>query len=383
MKVTSRRLLTSSQPLSTESPQAAVSLTFDDGYLSDFNHAFPILKDNGVKASFGIISNQIGAPGRLGAEEIKEMSDYGMDIVSHTKSHPSDMRELTNAELIDELALSKVEIEEITGRECHSLLVPNSNWNETTEPKGKPYYKAIRGHGHNMFPYGTSVRPHFLTSFSVESNHTLEEAKALVDLAIETKGWLIFMFHRLVTENPSGSQWLVSDFEGLIEYIASLSPNKLDVLNLPEGINRCYSYRSYQNENLFVNPKFKPLLGGSPLTTKAREQGEPNSISFAENNKVVITHSSSTTSTARQIPFVEPGARYSFECTVEAENVVGAGGATIRENTTGTTGEWVKGTSSRRLRIIFTAVNRHATIWLYLTNASGTARFSDPVLKRI
>ena len=51
------------------------------------HNAFPILKEFNMKATIFIISSYINRDLYLTSDEIKEMSDYGIDIESHTVSH--------------------------------------------------------------------------------------------------------------------------------------------------------------------------------------------------------------------------------------------------------------------------------------------------------
>ncbi len=60
-----------------------IMLTFDDGYSEHYKIVFPELKKRNMKGVFGIVPNFRG----IEWSHIKEMSDNGMEIVSHTMSH--------------------------------------------------------------------------------------------------------------------------------------------------------------------------------------------------------------------------------------------------------------------------------------------------------
>lgn len=60
-------------------------------------------------------------------EMIKEMSDFGMTISSHSISHPYLAREYPyrgDAWLMSQLSDSKKQIEDITGKECYAFAYP-------------------------------------------------------------------------------------------------------------------------------------------------------------------------------------------------------------------------------------------------------------------
>ena len=78
-----------------ELPQKPVCITFDDGYLSNYEIAYPILKEFGFKATISVIGTSVGKETykdtdtviipHFGVKESKEMLSSGLiDIQSHT-----------------------------------------------------------------------------------------------------------------------------------------------------------------------------------------------------------------------------------------------------------------------------------------------------------
>ncbi|MDU4145224.1 polysaccharide deacetylase family protein, partial [Clostridium sp.] len=66
-------------------PEKSILITFDDGYMDNYTNAFPILKELDMKATIFVITSVIDEGSYyLSSERIKEMSDYGIDIESHT-----------------------------------------------------------------------------------------------------------------------------------------------------------------------------------------------------------------------------------------------------------------------------------------------------------
>ena len=62
-------------------------LTFDDGWLGNYLHVFPILKNFGFSAFFFIALDRIGKNGFMTWELIRTLKDHDMAIASHTMSH--------------------------------------------------------------------------------------------------------------------------------------------------------------------------------------------------------------------------------------------------------------------------------------------------------
>lgn len=73
----------------TPLPPNPVVLTFDDGYIDHYTTVFPTLQEYGFTGTFFIITGYADAnnPEYLNWAQIREMSDAGMSMEPHTKSH--------------------------------------------------------------------------------------------------------------------------------------------------------------------------------------------------------------------------------------------------------------------------------------------------------
>ena len=75
-------------------PAKSILITFDDGYMDNYDKAFPILKDLNMVATIFCIASNLDGTYYLSNEAIIEMSNYGIDIESHTVTHPK-LNEMT------------------------------------------------------------------------------------------------------------------------------------------------------------------------------------------------------------------------------------------------------------------------------------------------
>lgn len=105
-----------------------VSLTFDDGWESDYIIAFPVLKRYNINATFFVTSGWIDQKGYLRASWIKDMSDSGMEIGSHTVTHPY-LTDLSKKRVYDEFRISKNILENILGKEVSGVSIPGGAYN--------------------------------------------------------------------------------------------------------------------------------------------------------------------------------------------------------------------------------------------------------------
>ena len=100
-----------------------IVLTFDDGFSSDFELVYPILKEMNITATFFIVSDFVGTKGYMTWENIKQLSDSGMEIASHSATHKY-LNTLNDKELFFELKNSKMKIEQMIGKEVDSFAYP-------------------------------------------------------------------------------------------------------------------------------------------------------------------------------------------------------------------------------------------------------------------
>ena len=111
------------------------AVTFDDGYASVYDHAFPSLAERGMTATVYVVASTIGGTNewdqRLGdriepmmsAGQIKRMADSGFEIGSHGLAH-AHLPALADSDLAREMRDSKHLLEDITGRPVVSFSYP-------------------------------------------------------------------------------------------------------------------------------------------------------------------------------------------------------------------------------------------------------------------
>ena len=103
-----------------------LAISFDDGVRSHYEHAFPALAEQGMMATFFIITDCVGRPGYVTWSELREMRKAGMSIQSHTRSHPF-LSELDAGGLREELVGSKATLDDALSQDTDQLALPGGD----------------------------------------------------------------------------------------------------------------------------------------------------------------------------------------------------------------------------------------------------------------
>ena len=123
-----------------ELPENPIAITFDDGYLSNYEIAYPILKELNIPATIFIVTSTVGldeSSGKVSTphftwDQAREMQESGIiDIHSHSHSHKK-LDDMSLAELQFELRMSKYLIERNLEKYCYVFSYPYGRYNEGT-----------------------------------------------------------------------------------------------------------------------------------------------------------------------------------------------------------------------------------------------------------
>ena len=116
-------------------------ITFDDGYVDTLTNALPILQKNGFGATCYFISQRKGHYNDWDAaalnvrkplmndEQVNAWHAAGMEVGAHSQTHPR-LTSCTDAELINEIAGSKADLEALTGSGVTQFCYPYGDLDE-------------------------------------------------------------------------------------------------------------------------------------------------------------------------------------------------------------------------------------------------------------
>lgn len=192
--------------------KAAVTLTFDDGTLDQYEVAAPLLGKAGIRATFFLITG----PRRSGVwmdgahpralfswSDALEIAKMGHEIGSHGISH-SDLRRLwwkrDRKRIEGELEKSRAEILQhipqkyLPGGAGLSFSWPYWRTTQDLEQMAGQYYVAGRS-GEGALPLEAIRRPLAIHSKRIMSHDSIETWSRHVEKVRESKGWLLLSLH--------------------------------------------------------------------------------------------------------------------------------------------------------------------------------------------
>jgi len=123
-------------------PERPVVITFDDGYMDNYENALPILQEYKFPATIFVVSGFVGKTNQwdmklgftqkplMGWNEIREIKKYGLTIGSHTIHHPF-LTKLDKNSAKKEIEVSKKQIEDKIGLPVEHFAYPYGDMNET------------------------------------------------------------------------------------------------------------------------------------------------------------------------------------------------------------------------------------------------------------
>ena len=192
-------------PRKESAPKCIVTYTFDDGLLDQYELAYPMFREAGLKATFFIIGSKIGNPDGMRSKaesrtptmtwaQIREMAECGMEIASHGWAH-GKYSKMDRTAIFDDMRKNQVAIKENAGVECRSFAAP--------------YNAKAGGDGLDVREIAKEAGLHFFRMHqkAAGGKMTAERMNEMVEKAEKNGEWLVFMIHGIARgydawENP-------------------------------------------------------------------------------------------------------------------------------------------------------------------------------------
>lgn len=197
----------------TSADRKRILITFDDGYESIYNNAYPIMQGFEQSGCVFIITGFVGEKNKwdyslgkrfqhLSWEQIQEMQRYGFEFGSHTVSH-RDLTKLKPPYVKYELEKSKKTLEDKLGKAIIALSYPFGRFNEQVQEIAQNVgYKLVFGF-HPQF--NVSENPDFPTVFRMPIYRIDNLFSLKTKIGQGSLYWLMEMRDRIINQFSIGT----------------------------------------------------------------------------------------------------------------------------------------------------------------------------------
>lgn len=175
--------------------RAILTLTFDDGWESQYTTAWPLLNNYGFLGTFYITTGFVNTSQYMSAAQITSLRNAGNQISAHTITHPH-LTTVTDTQLTAELRDSQTYLKNTFGVAANDFASPYGEVDTRVINVVKNYYRSHRGviSGYNYKDtfdiYDLKVQNVLLTTNPSDVNAWIMEAK-------RTNTWLILVYHEV------------------------------------------------------------------------------------------------------------------------------------------------------------------------------------------
>ncbi|HSW66285.1 MAG TPA: Ig-like domain-containing protein [Bacillota bacterium] len=176
--------------------RAIVTLTFDDGWRSQYTNGLPLLQKYHMPGTFYIISGVLGDPDYMTNAMLQTIKGGGNEIADHTVSHPH-LPTLTVAQLDQEFGNSQTTLRNLLGNDgvvASNLASPYGEYNATVLTEAKKYFRS-----HRSTDDGYNSKDNFdiynIKVQNIVDATTPAQVAAWVAQAQADKTWLVLVYH--------------------------------------------------------------------------------------------------------------------------------------------------------------------------------------------
>lgn len=221
-------------------PSAKVVIMMDDGWISQYNDAFPLLLERGLKGNIGVIPTWIGDTPEPTWEKIMSLSQldelyrYGWDLFNHTYTHPN-LATKTADEAVKQVVDCKNWLNDKGyTRAADILAYPYGGHNTVVVDALRPHIRYARTliEGLESNPKNTPLRGKTRNVVQLSA----DIIKGYVDEAINTGQTLVLCSHMFATTPTHSMQYKKADFITVLDYIKS-KKDLIENVTVSEWVN--------------------------------------------------------------------------------------------------------------------------------------------------
>ncbi len=204
-----------------------VSLTFDDGWMSQYTTARTILNTAGLKGNFNIITTATNESdgdtsdplNYMDPAQVLELAADGHEIGAHSRTHPS-LPTLSGAALTAEIQGPKDDLIAMGINPVQSFVYPYGEYSDDV-------VQAVKDAGYtnartvNDGYTDKATDPYLLSVQNVLQTTTVDQVKQWIDTAIAQRTWLLLVLHGV---DNTGDEYGTTPevLQGIVDYLVQV-----------------------------------------------------------------------------------------------------------------------------------------------------------------
>jgi peptidoglycan/xylan/chitin deacetylase (PgdA/CDA1 family) len=248
--------------------KGTLMICFDDGWSSQYDEGRRILDKYRFPATEFVIGSLVNGTGYMTTSQLKTLQDHNKwDIANHTWDHAT-LTTLTSAQVESEMQQNINFLQNNGFSSSHILAYPGGATNSTVLDVVRKYASLARTIQNTISIYETHpmFNPLLVSSVNVRQADTLASVEGWIDACATNNTVLILTFHKLVSSPTGGSttEWAISDFQSLIDYVAT---KNIDVITLSQYLRKYYDKTELDGRYLQKSNNLSDLASASTART--------------------------------------------------------------------------------------------------------------------
>lgn len=208
-----------------------LSITFDDGFASQYTGAYPLLSKYSIPATFYLISGTLNTDFTMTSGQAAELKNAGNQLASHTVHHPN-LTQLSDQDLQYELSQSQIDLQNTFGITFTDFAVPYGIYDTRVISYIRQYYRSHR----SVEPGYNSADAFDIYNIKVQNvlnTTTPDEINSWLMKAVTDKTWLVLLYHQV--DNPQDT-YSVSSVD-LEKHLQMIKNSGISAVTIDQAIN--------------------------------------------------------------------------------------------------------------------------------------------------
>ncbi len=244
-------------------------IVFDDGNAAQYNIAFKYMQSKGIIGTDYVNGYNIGQDNVETLKNLQEMNNAGWIIANHTYDHDI-LPELTDQEIINELSEQiNFLINNGMPKGAYDLAYPGGysdlNTYAVMEELNIQTGRTTIG---NLINNLNALNLYQIPAYTILNTTTVSTVESYVNSAMNSDSTVVILFHDITYSNPTEYQYLTSNFQNIIDYIANSGIDCITIddlyreasnapINIPSSgveFNNLSNSNGYASDTSFIEP---------------------------------------------------------------------------------------------------------------------------------